>query len=189
MTFRDRITTRKGEIGERIVEQWLRDHGYEVFRPGDLGNSHTADFLTLPKKARCGVIVCDAKAKAARLKYQDTGFDIEHWHRYRSMGEAHGMRVFIFWVDEDLGKIYGNFLDVLEERHWHKNLATGNTVKVAYPKTENTVVSEIRYYELRYMIMLGDLTPQQIAELRSLTTRDPKYQAIAEQKAQQERLF
>jgi hypothetical protein len=179
MAFRDLLTTRKGEIGENIVEQYLRDQGFQTYKSTDLDNSHTTDFLGI---RRGKVMVCDAKAKPLRVNRCDTGIDLVHWHRYKALGEAHGMRVFIFFVDEDLGLVYGNFLDVLDCIHLHKSMKTGARVLPAYPLTENNGKDEIRYYEYCDMLQLAKLTPQQIAELKSLSTRDPKYQAIAEER-------
>jgi hypothetical protein len=183
MGFRDFRTTRKGEIGERIARQWLISRGYEIYTPGDLEKSHTNDILAMRRDCHNGLIVCDAKAKPARVDYGDTGIDLEHWHRYKSLSEAHGMRAFLFFVDEDEGTIRGNYLDVLDaRRHGHRSPKTGRRVLPNYPLVQNNLDSEIRYYDLENLPIIGRLTADEIAELRSLSTRDPKYQTVADER-------
>ena len=189
MTFRDRLTTRKGEIGERIMERILRERGYEVFRPSDLANGHRIDGIAIKRNNPKQAIICDAKAKPARVNHADTGIDLEHWRGYKALAEAHNMRAILFFVDEDEGTVRANFLDVLDQRHWHKSSKTGRLVRPAYPLVENTVDDEIRYYELVDLPIRARLEPQEIAELRGLSTRDSKYQAIAEKRLQEARLL
>jgi hypothetical protein len=47
----------------------------------------------------------------------------------------------------------------------------------------------IIYFPMSAMIPFGELTPDQCAALRGLSTRDPKYAALAEQRMRQGKLL
>jgi hypothetical protein len=117
--FNDQASTRKGTLGEQIGEAWLRKRGFHVYRPSDLEQAHPVDRIAIAPGAM-NALICDMKSKPVRTKYDDTGIDLEHWHRYRMLSEIHQMRALLVFIDEDLAKVYGNFLDVLDVVRPHR---------------------------------------------------------------------
>ena len=189
--FADMLTARKGELGEQFGDRFLRSIGWEVFKPGGNG-AHSFDRLVVRRTDRSAMIA-DTKSKPARVKYRDTGIDMRHRDEYLEMSKRLTVECLLVFVDEDAGRVYGDFLSVLER---HRRVDIGKEYKTRvldYPRTEWTRYSdrieEIRYYPLIAMRDLGQLTEQQCADLRSLSTRATNYRAVAEQQKQQGSLF
>lgn len=180
--FRNLNTTRKGEIGERIAEQWLRTRGLEVFRPTDVGQPHTVDRFLVDRRNPGKAFICDVKTKPRRHKYADTGVDLRHWHKYVGLSEQHNMPALLTFVDEMEGRVYGNFIHILDhEPRWIEGKW--------YPSTENNGRDQIRYWHLSVMETFGVLSPEDIETLRALSTRNSEYDRAYDIQARQLRLL
>ena len=83
------------------------------------------------------------------------------------MSKNYGIRVFLFFVDEMNGKVYGNFLDELEK----PQAVTHSGRKLYYPLRQKDII----YFPLKSMIVVGHLTEKQIKILREYSTRNYEY--------------
>jgi hypothetical protein len=184
MNFNDKISTKKGTLGEQIADRYLCEAGYHVYHPADLDNAHPIDRIAVCKRT-LSVLLCDVKSKPKRLMYPDTGIDMSHWLTYWTLAKAHNMRVYLVFVDEDSAEVYGQFLHVLE-----KPIEVRHNGKIIwYPLTENKGVCEIRYFPIRSMHKFGNLTADEQFQLQELSTRHQKYEAMKNKDAEQGTLF
>ncbi len=107
----DRPQTKKGEYGEKKVHEYLEAKGFVVYLPVTPA-AHAFDRLAIKDKKQAVIVEC--KAKARRTRYADTGINITHYNDYLYISKKHNLPVFIFFIDEHLREIYGNFLSELE---------------------------------------------------------------------------
>jgi len=183
--FSDLITSRKGSLGEKYGERFLRANGYELYCPSDTDKSHPFDRMAV-RRADRKAFISDFKTKPKRVKYPDTGIDMKHRDEYLALSQHHGIDCLLMFLDEDCGRAYGNFLSELER---HRLVQHGKD-KLLYPRTEwtkhkQTYFEEIRYYPLIGMRDIGTLAPQECAELRRLSSRSSYYADQATQEMKQ----
>lgn len=110
--WEEKTTVKKGDFAEDIVHRFIEDKGYVVYSPKTKG-PHAFDRLAIKNKEK--VIIVDIKAKAKLSKFDETGFNYKHYEEYKRISQRHSIPVFIFFVDEMLAEIYGNFLNTLEK--------------------------------------------------------------------------
>jgi hypothetical protein len=77
------------------------------------------------------------------------------------------INVFIFFVDEEKGKIYGNWLHKLDEK---SEIQVRDKV-IQYPMESNG----IRYFHIEKMNVICDLTDESVAKLNEVTTKNINY--------------
>lgn len=157
MSWSDRTRVKKGNIGEAIAQDYLESKGFIFYKPVT-DAPHAFDSLAVKNKK---VFV---KTKAKMNKYNATGFDIKSYNEYQYASEALKIPVFVFFVDEMLGKVYGN---------WLTELSKPFSDDLEYPCT--TVVPNIVLFSMKRMKDIGVLTEDQITELKSLSTRKYGY--------------
>ena len=155
----------KGNFAEDIINKFLEDKGYIVYNPTTPG-AHAFDKVAIKDKRQ--VVIAECKAKAKRNKYDDTGIDYRAYVEYRNMQTKHKIPVFIFFIDEMLGKIYGNFITLLEKE---------NTInKKNYPSVElATNGATIIYFPLHNMRAVANLNENEIRFLKEYSTRNYDY--------------
>ena len=110
--WEDKTTVKKGDFAEDIVHKFLEDKGYIVYVPKTKG-AHAFDRMAIKNKEQA--IIAEIKAKAKLNNYDETGFEYRHYLDYKKISTKHNLPVFIFFVDEMLKEIYGNFLSKLEQ--------------------------------------------------------------------------
>lgn len=159
MNWSDKKEVIKGNIGERIVNEYLEKEGFVVYK--SVTNSpHSFDRLAIKDKQQ--LIIAEIKTKARRNKYKDTGFNFTHYNEYKKISEKHNLPVFIFFVDEMLGEIYGNWLSILE-KPYKKGLQ--------YPAIFNDII----YFHLDTMKEICKLSNDEVIELKEYSQRSYKY--------------
>ena len=110
-------------------------------------------------------MAAECKVKAIRRRYPDTGFNLRNYELYKKFTAEHNIRMFIFFIDEVKGKIYGNFLDVLDQ----KRICNGRE----YPLNEKTKYNVvIRYYPYEAMIKLKKLSNEELAYFQKLRSEE-----------------
>lgn len=150
--------TKIGDYGERLIREHLEKLGCICYKSVTDG-PHPCDFFMFNRDKH--VIAVEVKTKPARKKYPDTGFDLRHYNGYKKFTEEHSMYMFIFFVDEERGEIYGNYLHKLDETR----ISNG----MSYPTEERTKYGQIiRYYPLSAMIPIRKLSREEICELKRL---------------------
>lgn len=163
--FEERPQFLKGKFGEDIIHQYLRDKGFVVYTPNS-GCAHGFDNLAVRNKRE--VIIAECKTKARRNKYPDTGINIKHMDEYLFIQEKHKIPVFIFFIDEGMWKIYGNFLSLLMQEtsiEWNGRL-------IDYPWKQYGIV----YFPLNNMREIGKLNLGQVTYLREQSCRNYSYE-------------
>jgi hypothetical protein len=172
MDWNSKPTTQKGNLGEQIIREYLVKLGFVPYSPEGAG-AHPFDKLcAAPNKKE--IFIAECKTKARRDYYPDTGIDKRHYDDYKFIADKHNLRIFIFFIDEKLGKIYGNFMDELEK----ERDIVYHAFPLRYPKIESYKSGvTIIYFPMAAMISIGDLRPDQVQKLKELSTRNPVYKA------------
>ena len=104
--FKDLPETKKGEIGERIMDDYLISKKIIPYKPTQEG-AHPFDRLcaTADKKT---IFIAEAKAKPARKYYPDTGIDYKIYREYMQIQAKHDIRICLFFIDEDRARFTGD---------------------------------------------------------------------------------
>ena len=153
MEFKDMQTTKKGDYGECLVDEYYIHNGYTPYAP-TIEGAHTIDRMYC-KKSTTDIFIADIKAKPFRNSYPDTGLNTKHYNEYISASLKLGVEVRLIFVDEKMGRMYGNTLT--------------NLMKYAefgihsYPWEHGKQT----YFLLSSMKKMRDLTLDEIEKLRS----------------------
>jgi len=163
--WHNKPTVKKGDIGESIVDKHLLSKGFIPYHPGSPG-SHPFDRLVASRDKKT-IFIADTKSKPARRYYPDTGIDVRHYNQYKYIQDKYGIDVYIYFVDEDSGTIYGNYLNTLDKPYGIKH---GNK-SIYYPLVDRG----IRYFPLTAMEQIGNIPKNELKKLREYSTRNPAY--------------
>lgn len=152
---------KKGDYGELLVKSLLERDGYILYRPVTDG-AHGFDSYAY-KNGRIEFAV-EVKTKPKCKKYPETGFEERHYQRYMRLSKENNIPVKVFFVDEDLGEIYGNFLHELDKPY------VDPTQSKPYPKVVGHTggVKLTRYFPMKHMITFKKLSQTEIATLKAL---------------------
>ena len=164
MKWEDKLQVKKGNIGESIVDDYFKGQGYIIYKPVT-DAPHLIDRFYVKDKKK--LIFADVKTKAKRNKYPDTGFNYKHYEEYKTL-QAIGLEVWIFFVDEAEGVVYGNTLEKLSipRTIQHK----GQTIK--YPLRWG----EIIYFPRDVMSDIYLLSNKEVGDIKSYNTRNYEYE-------------
>jgi hypothetical protein len=172
MDWQAKTTVKKGNIGEQIINKFLIAKGFIPYFT-DVDCPHPFDRLCASKDKKT-LFIAESKAKPARVYYPDTGIDKRHYDGYKFIQKKYRIGVFLFFVDEDAGKVYGNFL---------KRLDNPTTINhrgkiIDYPLEQKGII----YFPLSKMILAGIIPDDELNRLRKYTTRNNAYSEIAKNK-------
>ncbi len=101
-SFEQRLNT--GNIGERLVKEWLGDVGYRIYSPENDG-SHWCDIFAHDQLKQT-LVACEVKNKDRMNLYNATGISLKTLREYQNLEETHNLNVLLFFVDAFLKKIY-----------------------------------------------------------------------------------
>ena len=90
-----------------------------------------------------------------------------HYQEYRFIRDKYGINVVLFFIDEERERIYGQSLEVLEE----PTVVEYQGFVLEYPLTQGGII----YFPLKSMITVADIPDAAVKELKSYSTRNPKY--------------
>ena len=170
MKFMDLPRAKKGALGESIVDVLIRSHGNWIPYKPTADCAHPFDRLVAGGD-KSTIFITDVKAKPRRKYYPDTGINVSAYNTYQAISQKHRLKVFLFFVDENEGQIYGEFIHILDRPaiicHGGKTLR--------YPLVQNG----IRYWPRASMRSFGALTKEQIEDLKNLSTQNSAYEAEA----------
>lgn len=164
MKWNEQISVRKGDLGEQIVNCYLESKGFVIYRP-ITSAAHCFDKLAIKDKRI--LIIAEIKTKARRNYYPDTGFNLKHFYEYKYISKKYNIPVFIFFVDEMIGKIYGNWLKKLEQ----KIIIRYKEKQLSYPLIRNKII----YFPLKQMKKIAELKNNEIEQLKQLNKRNYNY--------------
>jgi hypothetical protein len=162
-TWNDQKSDKKGKYAEQLVDDWMADKLYYKWKPED--GQHLIDrAYCLPNGEP---FWADIKAQARMNNWEETGIKTNHWLTYKQFP-----KVYLFFVDEMLGKVYGNWLHVLEEPR--------TVFGIVYPITRNIILrgrpEKRRMYPLCAMNDLFILNQTHINKLKELSDRSYEYE-------------
>ena len=163
MGWEDKIQVKKGDYAEDIIHNYLESKGFIVYKP-ETDGAHGFDRLAVKNKK--GMVIAEIKAKARMTNYEATGFDEKSYNEYKFIEKKHNIPVFIFFVDEGMKEIYGNWLRKLEEE---------SEDDVKYPNTSILRHKGIILFSLKKMIHIGYLSSEQIEFLKNHSSRNYDY--------------
>lgn len=167
MDWQNKPEVKKGNVGESILDEYLIERGIVPYAPV-ANKAHPFDRLCA-KADKSKIFIVEVKTKAARLYYPDTGFNISHLNDYQRIQDNHKIEVFVTFVDESKGEIYGNYLNVLMEpcviKHRNKI--------IEYPLRQPPIV----YFPLSVMLPLAIISEDNRATLVGLSKRAYPYGA------------
>ena len=175
MKFKETPQAKKGDIGERIVRQYLQSNGWFVYSLlDDPDRAHPIDTVAMKQD---NLILLDVKTYPRRQNHSDTGIDQHHRMRYIDLSKRHNLRVFIAFCDEIEMRIYGHWLHILEKQRptgtvegsWFKGRETVSPWD--YPQFWQSKV----YYPLSVMEHVCDLSDEQVDSIAQFTTRKKVY--------------
>ena len=164
----------KGDYAESLIHNHFLKKGYEIFSPSG-GQAHLFDGLVMRKKdSYIKTFLFDAKSKAARNVYKDTGIDLKHYFHYKEMSEYFGKNFLIFFIDEELGKIYyqnlNNYFGDFEKFKLYFD-----EEGLEYPRIENGKNGErYIYFSIETMVLLRDLSDEEIGILKEMSKNTNK---------------
>jgi hypothetical protein len=161
----------KANVAEEIVHRYLEEQGFIVYKPITEG-AHAFDILAIKNKRK--VMVADIKAKARRNYYPDTGINVKHYEVYKDIQTQHNLPVFLFFVDEYLMQIYGNWLSELSKPR--KVVFKGK--ELLYPLFQKGIV----YFPLEAMIMIETIPKETATLLIEYSSRSYEYEADSDSK-------
>lgn len=166
MMFEDRPTAKTGRIGERILDDYLRQHDWIPYRP-DADAPHPFDRLAASPDKRQLCIV-EIKTKFRREAYADTGIEQRHYNDYQHVTMTYQVPLFLAFVDAKVGTMYGNWWsELLKTRESSILQIDGFMIRNAtYPFFDRGIV----YFPLSAMRTLYVLTDAERAELLALRT-------------------
>jgi len=168
MNWEDKTEVKKGNIGELIVNDYLKSKGFIVYEPVT-DKAHGFDRLVSKGKEK--FIIVEIKTKAKRNKYPDTGIDYRHYLEYKTISKKHNLPVWLFFVDEMLGEVYGENLEILEKPNSYEY----NGMNFSYPLVKTYTNSKIIYFYQPIMKKISTLTELQIEEIKQYSTRKYNY--------------
>jgi hypothetical protein len=167
MDWGNRAQVRKGSLGEALVDAYLMTRGLVPYAPV-VDGAHPFDRIcSLRDKSR--LFIAEVKTKARRNKYPDTGINQRHYDEYSHIQERHQVDVWIFFVDELLGKIYGNSLSALS---MPRSIPHDGRF-IDYPLKDRGII----YFPLEAMKDVAPLTEENVARLKDLSSRNYEYEA------------
>lgn len=155
MNWKDKKEVKKGDIGEKIVKEYLEKQGHIVYQPITSG-AHYFDMLATKDKQE--VIALDVKTKARLNKFEATGINLTHYEDYKRLNNTTQIPFYIYFVDEMEGKVYRQLLNKLPE-----------------PFKLNKYI--VCWY-LKDLIYLFDISEKQKNELKKFNTRNYEYKPI-----------
>ena len=158
MEWHEQKTTKKGDVGEEIVRNYLLSKGYVPYVP-IAEKAHPFDNLCASQDKK-HIFIAEVKTKEARKYYPDTGIDIRHYKEYKFISNKYSIPVWLFFVDATNKKIYGNKLKKLEE----PTVSNGKS----YPLEQKGII----YFPLELMKTIALLSDESCAKIKMYNTKN-----------------
>lgn len=161
MNWHDRTEVKKGDVGERIVKNYLESKGGVVYKP-ITNKAHHFDMLFSYNKTQ--TIVIEVKTQERLNRYKETGITISHYKDYLRIKN---IPVYLFFVDYSTKTVYGNSLDILSQEYLKDD-------KMFPFEREGSSGTRVNFH-LDTMKTYTKLSDLEIEELKRFTTKKEKY--------------
>lgn len=155
---------KKGNVGEKVIKIFLERKGFIIYKPETEGK-HAFDMLAVKDKKQ--IIIAEVKSYPRRNYYADTGLNLNHYREYKNIIDTYHFPIFLFFIDEMKGEIYGNWLTRLEEPY--------KAGKLTYPLIQSGTTGKRIYFPLCHMISIGKLSDEEVKALKEYSTRKYEY--------------
>lgn len=166
MRFEDKATTKKGDLGENIVDNIMLEKGYIPYLPLKGTGAHPFDRLYATRDKET-IFILDVKAKPQRTYYPDTGINLNNYNQYKSFMDKYKICVVLMFVDEKIATVYGGKITKLSavKEIWHKGKI------LQYPLIDKGII----YFPIDSMETVANITPEEAQSLKDLSTRNIAY--------------
>lgn len=95
---------KKGQIGERIIWEFLEDRGWIVYKPYTENKPHYFDIIATRNKEK--VIAIDVKTKARFNKWAAQGININHYEQYLHFVKTTNVPFYLVFIDDKIGDVH-----------------------------------------------------------------------------------
>lgn len=172
INFNDRIETKKGTVGEKIVHNVLEQCGFVVYFPS-ANKAHPFDVL-VASSDKTKLAITEVKAKEARKYYPDTGINLNVFEGYQKIIGRYRVPFWLFFVDRDSKTIYGGELKRISSRR----VVTHKGKEIEYPKIEERYGSKPTiYFPIESMKFVGIVPDHEVQRLIALSSVNKSYKA------------
>jgi hypothetical protein len=164
--WENRITVRKGNLGEAIVKRFLEGKSFVCYK-SITDKAHAFDFLAVKDKK--DFIIAEVKSKALMNVKPVTGINYRNLEEYKYVLDKYKIPIFLFFVDEHLKEIYGNWLHILEKR-----VEIGNEIYPQEMTTKKGILLRLWHYkQMRHIAKISD---SQANDLKTMSSRKYEYE-------------
>jgi len=158
MAWKDKPEVKKGDIGEDIIQEYLEEKGWKVYRPLTSG-AHWFDMLASKDKKE--IIALDVKTKA-RFNYRACqGINKKSYLEYENLLDNIQVPFYLFFVDDKDGNVHFADLSGLKGK--------GFTL----PKCEHIIAWDLS--DMKYLFNIGE---EKINALSIFDKRNYKYKPV-----------
>jgi hypothetical protein len=98
------IKLQKGDLGEKIITEYLEKKGWIVYRPFTKDKAHYFDMLCTLNKEK--VIAIDVKTKARLNKWNAQGINIKTYNEYINFVKTTSVNFYLIFVDDKTGEVH-----------------------------------------------------------------------------------
>ena len=98
------IAVKKGELGEKIIQDYLESKGWIVYFPFTKNRAHYFDMLATKDKEK--VVAVDVKTKARLNKYVAQGIDVKCYKEYLNFINKVNIPFYLIFVNDKDGDVH-----------------------------------------------------------------------------------
>lgn len=158
MAWEDKQEVKKGNIGEDIIQAWLEERGWKVYRPLTKG-AHWFDMLA--SKDKKDIVALDVKTKA-RFNYRAcTGINKKSYLEYINFLKTSNVPFYLFFVDDKDGNVHFADLKKLEGK--------------GFTPRKSTHIIAWDLVDMEYLFNIGE---EMINALSTFDKRNHKYKPV-----------
>jgi Holliday junction resolvase len=146
------IALKKGELGEKIIQEYLESKGWIVYFPFTKNKAHAFDILCTLNKEK--VIAIDVKTKARMNKYNAQGINLKSYNEYLKFKEKMSIEFYLVFVDDKNGDVH--------------------TFEIG-KEIENFTIGKIIFWWIKDMKFMFNIGKEKIEELSKFDQRKYNY--------------
>ena len=143
---------KKGELGEKIIQEYLESKGWVVYFPFTKNKAHAFDILCTFNKEK--VIAIDVKTKARMNKYNAQGINLKSYNEYLKFKEKMSIEFYLIFVDDKNGDVH--------------TFEIGKEIK-------NFKIGKIIFWWIKDMKFMFNIGKEKIEELSKFDQRNYNY--------------
>jgi hypothetical protein len=142
--WQEKKEVKKGNIGEKIVQDFLEQNNFILYKPVTNG-AHKIDYFAHSGQNK-SVICCEVKTKARMAWKCKTGFNISCYNHYNELKIKHNINTFIFFVDDFEKCVYGQWLHLLNNPEYIKD-------SIVWPLNQMKLIRKLNEYEINEILI------------------------------------